>query len=71
MKNYKVTTMQQMFNGYYSLTCLNLSSFDTLNAFLKTDVLFDFLLAVVAMHLRVGGQHHRLYVFGHANTCEC
>lgn len=32
MKNYKVTTMQQMFNGYYSLTCLNLSSFDTLNA---------------------------------------
>jgi len=32
MKNYKVTTMQHMFNGYYSLTCLNLNSFDTLNA---------------------------------------
>ena len=32
MKNYKVTTTQHMFNGYYSLTCLNLSSFDTLNA---------------------------------------
>ena len=39
--------------------------------FAKPYIAVSGLLAVVAMHLRVGGQHHRLYVFGHANTCEC